>query len=141
MTKQYKVTAPYITVSVAGGDGQVRLTGFYRDHILPPEVPEQQIKNHVAAGLIEEIEGPADAPKASEADKAATKAADDALTSAQRERDAKAASVLLFAKPERADPKATWVAYAVAITADTPAPLTEAEADAMSKAELVERFK
>jgi hypothetical protein len=140
MAKQYKVTAPYVTVSVAGGDGQVRLTGFYRDHVLPPEVPEQQIKNHVAAGLVVEIEGPADAPTASEADKAATQAADDVLTSAQRARDNRN-SALLFGKPERADPKATWVAYAVAITADTPAPLSEAEADAMSKAELVERFK
>jgi hypothetical protein len=135
MAKQYKVTAPYITVLVTGGDGLPRMSGFYKDHVLPPEVPERQIKAHLESGLIEEIEG-AKAPAVSAEDKAATEAASDALVQAARERDAKT-----ITKPSTSDPKAAWVNYAVTTTAGTPGAISETQANELSKAELVERFK
>jgi hypothetical protein len=134
MAKQYKVTAPYITVLVNSGDGTSRMSGFYRDHILPPEVPDKQIRDHFAAGLIEEVDGPA--PAVSAEDKAATEAASEVLVQAQRERDAKT-----IGRPERNDSKAAWVEYAVVSTAGTPGALSETQASELSKAELVERFK
>ena len=144
MAKQYKVTAPYITVLVTGGDGLPRMSGFYKDHVLPPEVPERQIKAHLESGLIEEMESPVvveDPPAPDLAErKAAAEAADKALTAQDRERDERMGLGELR-KPERSDPKASWVAYAVAKTAGTPGALTEAEANDLSKAELVERFK
>lgn len=138
MAKQYKVTAPYITVLVASGDGTARMSGFYKDHVLPPEVPDQQIKDHLEAGLIEEIEGPSPTPaKAATAEeKAATAAASDSLTLAQRERDANTVS-----KPATSDPKSAWVEYAVAKSTGTPGAISESQANELSKAELVERFK
>ncbi len=134
MATQYKVTAPYITVLVTSGDGLPRMAGFYRDHVLPPEVPEKQIKAHLESGLIVEIPGPA--PVASAEDKAATEAANDRLLQADRERDAKT-----ITKPSTADPKAVWVNYAVTKSAGTPGAISESQASELSKAELVERFK
>lgn len=135
MAKQYKVTAPYITVLVTSGDGLPRMAGFYKDHVLPPEVPDRQIKDHLEAGLIEEIEG-TKAPAVSAEDKAATEAANDQLLQAARERDAKT-----ITKPSTSDPKAAWVNYAVTTTAGTPGAISETQANELSKAELVERFK
>lgn len=136
MAKQYKVTAPYITVLVTSGDGLPRMAGFYRDHVLPPEVPEKQIRDHLSSGLIEEVEGAAPAPVASAEDKAATEAAQDRLLQAERERDAKT-----ITKPSTAEPKAAWVNYAVTKSAGTPGAISESQANELSKAELVERFK
>jgi len=140
MAKQYKVTAPYVTVLVNSGDGLPRMAGFYKDHVLPPEVPAAQVEAHLSSGLIEEIEGVAEVATATDEEKAAADAANEVLLRAQRERDERLGSGELR-KPERSDPKASWVAYAVAKTADTPGALTEAEANDLSKAELVERFK
>lgn len=134
MAKQYKVLAPYITVLATSGDGLPRMAGFYRDHILPPEVPEQQIRDHLLSGLIEEVNAPA--PAASAEDKAAAEAASDRLIQAQRERDANS-----ITKPSTSDPKATWVNYAVTKSAGTPGAISESQANELSKAELVERFK
>jgi len=141
MAKQYKVTAPYITVLVTSGDGLPRMAGFYRDHVLPPEVPDAQIKAHLDSSLIEEMDVPAaEVAKVNEEGKAAAEAASDVLLRAQRERDEKLGTAK-EGKPERSDPKSAWVAYAVAKTAGTPGALTETEANDLSKAELVERFK
>jgi hypothetical protein len=140
MAKQYKVTAPYITVLVTSGDGLPRMAGFYKDHVLPPEVPDRQIKAHLESGLIEEMESSAvveDPPAPDLAErKAVAETANDQLLQAARERDAKT-----ITKPSTSDPKAAWVNYAVTTTAGTPGAISETQANELSKAELVERFK
>ena len=116
------------------------MTGFYRDHVLPPEVPDAQIKAHLDSGLIEEMDVPAaEVAKVSEEDKAAAEAANDVLLRAQNERDERLGTAK--DKPSRSDPKADWEAHAVASTAGTPGALSPAQASELSKAELVERFK
>lgn len=42
--------------------------------------------------------------------------------------------------PKTSDTKAEWVAYVVAATADTDEPVSEEDAEAMTKAELIELY-
>lgn len=55
--KQYKVTAPCVVhVPVSTSDGPM-LGTFYKDAILPSDVPEEKVKHLLDSNLIEEVGG------------------------------------------------------------------------------------
>jgi hypothetical protein len=57
MSKQYKVTAPCVVhVPVSTSDGPM-LGTFYKDAILPGDVPAEKLKHLLDSGLIEEVGG------------------------------------------------------------------------------------
>lgn len=57
MTKRYKVTAPCVTnVPASTASGPTLLT-FYKDAILPQDVPEARLKHLLDGNLIEEVKG------------------------------------------------------------------------------------
>lgn len=117
---RYQVTVPYITVTTAGPFGP-RMTGYYKDAVLPEDVPQAQLDAHEAGGLIVKLEEPS-APVEAEVE------------------DVSEPLVFEAEKPSRDQPKSSWVAYAVARTAGTPGELSTEDADKLSKAELVERY-
>jgi hypothetical protein len=123
---RYQVTAPYITVTSAGPYG-ARLSGYYRDSVLPEDVPQRELDAHEAAGLIVKLDEPAPAPAAE------PEPEDDEPPMVFDDPEP-------VEKPTRDQPKAAWVAYAVARTAGTPGALSEDAANELSKSELVERF-
>jgi hypothetical protein len=133
--KQYQVTSPYVTVLTAGADG-TRMIGLYRDHVLPDDVPAQQIKDLLEGNLIAEI----GTPEAESVDPAEHPGArPDALKAAQDARDARTGEAP--AKPKRDASKGDWEDYAVLSTAGTPGAMTADQAAELTKAELVERFR
>lgn len=142
--KQYQVVAPYITVLSATADGP-RLIGLYRDHVLPDDVPQKQIDDHLACGLIRELDGPAPAPAEPAGDDLddpapapAEPAGDDPDITPTRQAgvepdpDPEAPG-----RPPESGPgsgKSAWVEYAVACGMDAD------EAAAMSRDEIIAAF-
>lgn len=135
---RYQVVAPYVLLSVDTADGR-RRQGFGKETIVPDSVPQQEIDDHVTCGMIVKLDpGPAPSPSPPEPD-AGTGGEGSGESGKDREETPVNPGALV--EPKRDDPKGAWEDYAVALTAGTPEPLTKEQASALTKAELLERFR
>lgn len=112
MAKTYRVTAPYITVTVPTPDGPT-VRGFYEGAVLPDGVSDEAIKHHLDGDMIAATDEPAPEP-------APTTPETPPVTPAE--------------PPAQNAVKAEWVDYAVSQGAD------RADAEAQTKEDLIKAY-
>jgi hypothetical protein len=136
---RYQVVAPYVLLTVDTTDGW-RKQGYGEGTIVPDSVPQQEIDDHVNCGLVVKLDSPPAPSPDPPLEQEVTGEASGESGSIRKD-SAGVDTVELPAEPKRDDPKGAWEDYAVALTAGTPEPLTKEQASALTKAELLERFR
>lgn len=135
MGKQYRVTAPYVTLNQRYVDGD-RIVGLGVDALVDGDaIPDWQLKHHLDNGLIEECPDPTAAP--TRGPSAPAPVDDDGKPRAERPSAAVTSPQQPSeppAPPAANAPKADWVAYAVTRGEDP------GKADGMSKEQLVGKY-
>lgn len=127
MGQQYRVTAPYVTLTQRYVDGD-RIVGLGVDALVDGDaIPDWQLKHHLDAGLIEKCDDPTAAPAQGPS---APPEPDDDKPRVERP----APAPLAGDPPAQNAPKAEWVAYAVARGED------REKAEGMSKEQLTGKY-
>lgn len=128
MGKQYRVTAPYVTLTQRYVDGD-RVVGLGVDSLVDGDaIPDWQLKHHLDSGLIEECPDPTAAPSQGPS------APPDPEPPRTPRPDAEPVPAARPDPPAVNQPKADWVDYAVASGE------SRAAAEAMSKEQLVGKY-
>lgn len=131
MGKQYRVTAPYVTLTQRYVDGD-RIVGLGVDALVDGDaIPDWQLKHHLDNGLIEECPDPTAAP--SQGPSAPPAPADD-KPPVERPAPVPAGRPGPAEPPAGNAPKADWVEHAVTRGED------RGKAEGMSKEQLVGKY-
>ena len=129
MGKQYRVTAPYVTLTQRYVDGD-RIVGLGVDALVDGDaIPAWQLKHHLDNGLIEECPDPKAAPS-----QGPSAPPDPEPPRAPNPAPAGPVALDEPAAPAQNAPKADWVEYAVARGED------RGKAEGMSKEQLVGKY-